>query len=242
LVLQAIANATFTLARLKPVFPGTLLRNGERSEVNVIVTSQPITGALDEHDNEDLPSCDRRKSTRFALLFRAAKLVADGREYLCVVRDASTEGLKIRYFGQFPDSANLRIELSNGDIFPVELVWNEGSYAGLRFAEVVEVSRIVALGDGDLPKRNFRLRTDIAAELICDQIPYPVTVRNLSQQGAGIECEERFAQNRLVRLEIDGLPQLYAKVRWHCGNDCGLVFETTLSFEALADAVLKPNS
>jgi len=185
---------------------------------------------------------ERRKSARFALLIRAAKLIVEEREFLCVVRDASADGLKIRYFGEFPECENLQIELANGETFRVELVWKDEPYAGLRFEDTVDLSRIVSLSESDLPKRKLRLKTDVPADVACEGRIFPATVRNISQQGAGIECAERFSEHQLIRLGIDGLPELFAKVRWRRGAEHGLVFETTLGFEELAEAVFRLNS
>jgi len=44
---------------------------------------------------QTLPAgAELRAAPRFTLLIRAAKLIADGREFLCIIRDASATGLK----------------------------------------------------------------------------------------------------------------------------------------------------
>ena len=42
---------------------------------------------------------------------RTAKLVVDGREYLCVLRDASATGVKLRLFHPMPAGDAIALEL-----------------------------------------------------------------------------------------------------------------------------------
>jgi len=197
---------------------------------------------LEEHAGTGHNSSERRRSGRFALLIQAAKLVTESHEYLCIVRDASVDGLKIRHFGQFADCGHLKVELANGEAFPVELVWMDETYAGLQFNDPVDLSRIVSLSNGELPKRKLRLKTEAPADVGWEDRIAPAIVRNLSQQGAAIECRELMSKDQMIRLDIHGLSSLFAKVRWRRGTEYGLVFETTLSFEELAAAIVKLNS
>lgn len=185
---------------------------------------------------------ERRKSARFALLIQAAKLITADREYLCVVRDASAEGLKVRHFGQVPDCEELDIELSNGETFPVAFIWQDETYAGLRFRGDVDLSRVVSLSKDELPRRKLRLNTVAPADVSWDGRIAQATLLNLSQQGAAIECEHRFAVDQMIRLDIDGLQPIFAKVRWRHSAQYGLVFETTLGFEELATTIGRLNA
>lgn len=185
---------------------------------------------------------ERRQSPRFALLIQAAKLIADGREYLCVVRDASAEGLKIRHFGYLPENEDFDIELSNGELFPVSLVWRDEANAGVRFRDEEDFDRIVSPQGGRKPLRKLRLNVEANAELCWGDWTVPVSILNLSREGAAIECDQRLSRDQLVRLEIGGLKTIYSKVRWRHGSRYGLVFENTFSFEELAATVVRLNS
>jgi hypothetical protein len=185
---------------------------------------------------------ERRQSPRFALLIQAAKLIADGREYLCVVRDASAEGLKIRHFNHLPESENFDIELSNGELFPVSLVWRDAINVGVRFRNEEDFDRIVSPQGGRKPFRKLRLNVEASAEICWGGWTVPVSILNLSREGAAIECDQRLSRDQLVRLEIGGLKTIYAKVRWRRGTRYGLVFENTFSFEELAATLVRLNS
>jgi hypothetical protein len=191
---------------------------------------------LDDRDGAAETRPERRQSARSSLLIQAAKLIAENQEYICVLRDVSADGLKIRHFGEIPDCHDLEIGFANGETIPVELVWKDETHAGLCIKEGVEPSHVIARTLNACARRKVRLNVDASAEANWAGKSAQTTIRNLSQQGAAIECSELLARDQLIRLEIDGLSTIYAKVRWRRGREYGLVFETTLSFEELAAA------
>ena len=184
---------------------------------------------------------ERRKSPRFTLLIQTAKLISSRGEFLCIVRDASSDGVRIRHFCHLPDERFLEFELANGEGFPVELVWQDTEHAGLKFPAEVDLGRILKLSNGNLPRRRLRLRTVLEGTLSFGGLCCTVAIRNISQQGVGIECREKLAVEQLVKLETDELEPIFAKVCWRKGIDYGLVFEETLSFLRLAKIVAGSN-
>jgi len=187
-------------------------------------------------------SPDRRASPRFALLIRAAKLIIGEKEYLCIVRDASVEGVKIRHFGPLPECDILTLELANGEAFFAELVWASESHAGLKFRSDVDLSRIVSISQGDFPKRELRLKTNMTALIERDCGTLSAVVRNPSQRGALIEYQERLARGEMLRLSIEGLWPVLAKVLRRHGTEYGLIFETTLTYEELGSTIARFNA
>ncbi|MFC3174940.1 PilZ domain-containing protein [Novosphingobium bradum] len=175
---------------------------------------------------------DQRAAPRVNLLIRPAKLVAPCGEYLCVLRDASASGVKVRCFHPLPAQAMV-LELGNGDRFEVERVWEQGDHAGLRFRGAVPVEYLIK-ESGPYPRRPVRLRLVLPALLVAGRDALHATVHDLSQQGARIECAEQLAINRQFRLEIAGLAPIIAKVRWRRPPAAGLVFEDTFRLEDFA--------
>jgi len=75
------------------------------------------------HSGAELRSgTELRGSPRFTLLLRVAKLVVDDREQICVIRDASATGLKVKIFAPLPQHAELAVELANGDTITAALL------------------------------------------------------------------------------------------------------------------------
>ncbi|MCW1382211.1 PilZ domain-containing protein [Novosphingobium sp. KCTC 2891] len=188
----------------------------------------------DASDESGHASSDQRGSPRFTLLIRAAKLVVDGREFLCILRDASATGLKVRLFTPLPEHRDLRIELANGDRYPIELVWHSDDYAGFRFQEEVEIERLLDESHGGFPRRQVRLRIALNAMLHSGGEAVRIAFNDISQQGAGIECDKWLLMNELVKIETGVMPAIYAKVRWRSHPRYGLVFEQTFKLDELA--------
>jgi len=180
---------------------------------------------------------ERRQAPRFTLLIQTAKLVSHHGEYLVIVRDASTDGVRVRHFGYLPPDEFIEFELANGQRFTVQLAWQDDEYAGLKFNDKVNLARIVKQSTGTLPKRQLRLETAIVATVSFADVRAPAIIRNISQQGSCIECTERMAVQQLVKIESEELDPVYAKVCWRKNNIYGLVFEDTLSLDRLAEVV-----
>ncbi len=176
---------------------------------------------------------DQRTAARFTLLIRLAKLLVDDKEYLCVIRDASQAGMRLKLFKRIPTQSRIVIELANGERFPVRKIWERDGFGGFAFAEEVSLERLVETGHGPFPNHKLRLRTLLGGRLVVGGQDYPITFENLSVQGACITCEDLLAIDQLVRVETDELPAFHAKVRWRQRPQYGLVFEQMLSFEEL---------
>jgi hypothetical protein len=180
------------------------------------------------------PGSELRSAPRYALLIRTAKVIADGREFLCIVRDASATGLKIRLFSGLPQARELYIEMITGDRYPVELVWQAEDYAGLRFFEEIAVEQLLDETRGAFPRRQVRLRIALDGVLHSGGEAMQVAFKDISQQGACVECDKWLLMNELVRLETGVTPPLYAKVRWRSHPRYGLIFEHTFKLDELA--------
>lgn len=185
-----------------------------------------------------LPQGEQRATPRFALLLRSAKLVGPEGEYLCVVRDVSEAGLKLRLFHALPPGEHFALENASGERFPVDLVWEKDGEAGLRFVHPVDVGRFVA-EEGPYPRRPVRIRVDQDASVISAGSDVPVRLIDLSRQGARIEAEPRLAIGLRLALQAPLLPPIEATVCWRRHPAHGLVFRQVLSPQELALATLR---
>lgn len=179
---------------------------------------------------------ERRASPRVTVMIRPGKLIADGREFLCVVRDVSEAGLKVRLFHELPEHRRLEIEFDSGERHRIHLVWQTGELAGCFFVEQVDVLRLIAAHEAPYPRRQPRLNVELPATLCAGGLRTPVTIRDISQRGASLECSGWLMIDELIRLECHALPTLHAKVRWRRPPRYGVVFEQTFRLEELARA------
>ena len=175
-----------------------------------------------------------RGAPRYTLLVRMAKLVADGREYLCVLRDASATGCKIKLLNPLPIADGYALETGSGERYPMELMWYREDHAGFRFYAEADVHALIEDKRGQYPKRQIRLNVDRPAVLFANGRELPVRLRNISQQGACVELEERLMLRQTVRIETDGFPPIFAKVVWRDMPRYGLVFDKGFLLEEMA--------
>ena len=189
-------------------------------------------GETDENVS-DLASADQRAAPRFTLLIRAAKLVTREGEFLCVIRDASESGISMRIFHPLPRCDGMILELQNGDRYGVELVWQEEDRAGFRFNIEADINRIIE-SPSRFAKRPVRLNIGAAAEIEAMGRAEHAVFQDISQQGAKLACSRSFAIDERVKLRADGMPEIFAKIRWRREGTCGLVFEETFQYGELA--------
>lgn len=191
------------------------------------------SGQTDAHGRV-LSGAELRGAPRFALLLRVAKLVVDGRERFCVIRDASTTGLKVRLFAPLQHPCEMAVELANGDRHNVETVWIAEDHAGLRFREPIELDRLLDEARAAGRRRHVRLRLGLEGVLHSGKEAVPITFHDLSQQGASFDSPKWLLVNELVRIETPILPVTYAKVRWRNHPRYGVIFEQAFQLEDLA--------
>lgn len=191
-----------------------------------------------DHGEDELEEtgaqAERRPATRVSAMLRPAKIVADNREFLCVVRNVSASGLNVRLFHELPESKNLSIEFDNGDRRAIRRVWQLAEQMGCAFLTPIDVPSFVAASSGPHPRRQPRLQVDLEAVLYSRGLKISVTVRDVSQRGASIDTTHWLMIDELVRIESQVLPTLYAKVRWRRPPRYGVVFEETFGMADLA--------
>ena len=180
-----------------------------------------------------LEDAEQRVARRYTPLMRTAKITGVSGEFLCVVSDISATGVSVRLFHPLPRDTALKLEMPNGDQLAIEAVWERDSKAGFRFAVPVNLSRVLS-GHSQWPKRPIRLNLDMPVTLTGLTGRFAATIRNISLQGAQIECAERLAIDQRLRMSNKVLPEIVTKVRWRNGKFYGLIFDTTFQFADLA--------
>ena len=151
------------------------------------------------HSEHPLPveSDEQRSAPRFTLLIRSAKLVSPDSEYLCVVRDASESGVSVRLFHPLPPEVPLALEMPNGDILPLERVWEEEGKAGFRFNAPVDIARIVE-SPSQFARRGVRVR------IVAEGMPEVAgKVRWRRNDDYGLSFEDTFQFAELAALAFD---------------------------------------
>jgi hypothetical protein len=190
-----------------------------------------------EQTGTPVDGADMRAAPRSSLMFRTAKLLCESGEYVCVVRDISVSGCKLRLFHMPPPDQHLFLELANGDRYAMERVWTRDDHAGFRFSCEIDVDHFIA-EPSPYPRRPIRLNLKLAADVIVDGVVSPAVLLDLSQQGAQIEAGRKFAIEQKLWLAVEGQPQRFGCVRWRSGYTHGLVLQQSFKLDELAHYAL----
>jgi hypothetical protein len=193
-----------------------------------------------DHDETDrdapvveLAAAELRGAARSSLMFRTAKILCESGEYICVVRDVSATGARLRLFHAAPPDEHLFLELANGDRYAMERVWARDDHAGFRFSCVIDIDRFIA-EPNRYPRRPIRLNLQRPADIIVDGVAVPAMLLDLSQQGARVEAGRKLALEQKLWLAVEGLPERFGCVRWRSGYAHGIVLQQGLALDELA--------
>ena len=177
---------------------------------------------------------DQRAAPRFALLLRIAKLVDAKGEMLCIVRDVSSSGVRLRLFHPLPrDGEPLALENADGTRFGLEQVWERDGEGGFRFVHPVAVDAFIA-DAGVHPRRAVRLAVDHQVAIVAGGDEVAGTLRNISRQGARLDTELRLPLGMRLRFGSSLLPTMEATVCWRRYPWHGVVLTQVLTLEELA--------
>ena len=186
-----------------------------------------------EHASTDAGGAERRQATRYTSLIRSAKLVYPKGEFVCVIRDVSETGISLRSFHALPAEESAELVLQNGRRYGLDKVRMQDLGASFTFAETVDVEDLI-VETGRFPKRQLRLELSVPTTISTVTQHFSGEIRNLSQQGALLECGALFALEQPIRVEAPMLPKVRAKVRWRREKSYGLAFDTHFSLREFA--------
>lgn len=181
---------------------------------------------------------EQRQARRSSLMLRTAKAVCQSGEYVCIVRDVSAGGTRLRFFHDVPAETRIFLMLANGLTYPVERVWAQGDSAGYRFASPIDLSAFIA-EPGRYPHRGVRLRLERPALVTTGGIDSRAMLADISTRGARVVGGSRYPAGSLVRLEVDGLPLRFGNVCWRRNHDHGIIFQEAIPLDQLARLLFK---
>lgn len=194
----------------------------------------PVLDYPDANEGESSSSVERRAMPRFTLLIRTAKVMGATGEFLCIVRNVSPLGVRIKTFAPLPPEAEIDLELANGERHHIIKVWEDGDLVGFRFSAPVDIERLVSEAPSQLRKRDVRLNCLMPALLTAHAGECDAKFHDISQHGARIECGLHLAVGERVHIESDVLPPIDATVRWRRAPFYGVIFEQVFRFDELA--------
>jgi PilZ domain len=177
---------------------------------------------------------EQRAAPRLALVLRVGKLCLPQGDFLCVLRDVSATGVKVRLFHDLPEHGACTLELGSGDRHQLTTVWQADGHAGYRFANgQVDIPGLID-ETTPFPRRQLRLRVDCPVALASSAGTCRARLRDISQHGVLLDCDEMLAVGLAVEVEGAGLPALSGRIRWRSRRAHGLVLQRSFRLDELA--------
>jgi len=177
------------------------------------------------------------RAPRLTLLIRAAKIVTSNGEFVCVIRDISESGVKVRFFHEAPADDLIELHMVSGAHCQIREVRRSGREVAYTFVGAIDVEQF-ANTNSPFPKRGLRIALSFPARVSARDRTYEATVYDFSQQGARVYCDGRFAIDQTLSLKSDwpgiGFGPTYANVRWRRDASYGLLFEETMELAEFA--------
>jgi len=183
---------------------------------------------------------ERRADERLIPLLKVAKLITASGEWLMRVRNITAGGLMAEVAECPAVGEAVEVELSSQKI-PSSVIWIRDGLVGIKFDQTVDLGELLA---GRKPRHGFRPRpprldVDCKASVRLGRTYYTVDVHDISLGGMKVEPIEEYCVGKQVTVVVESLRPIKGEVRWYCDRRAGIVFNTPLDFEELAEWVGK---
>ncbi|HET9458515.1 MAG TPA: PilZ domain-containing protein [Sphingomicrobium sp.] len=183
---------------------------------------------------------ERRADDRLIPLLKVAKLITSSGEWLMRVRNITAGGLMAEVAECPAVGETVEVELSSQKI-PSSVIWIRDGLVGIKFDQSVDLGELLA---GRKPRHGFRPRpprldVDCKASVRLGSTYYTVDVHDISLGGMKVEPIEEYCVGKQVTVVVESLRPIKGEVRWYCDRRAGIVFNTPLDFEELAEWVGK---
>ncbi len=204
---------------------------------------------------EEARHSDQRREERHAHLVDRGQLMWRDREIEVAVVNISPGGVMIEAPGLDPAIGEpVQFRIAGCDSARCKLCWVKGDRIGLEFAHETTIEGpddirnfIIRNLRGDAPgpqpsdsqrvqvARAPRQRLILEGSIHYDHDSTAARVRNISSEGAMIECDWDFHIGTEVLLDLEQAGTVFARVRWCQGGQVGLKFNTPFDLRSLAE-------
>lgn len=183
---------------------------------------------------------DRRSEPRQTLILRVGLLAHERRTTYCLVKNISTAGAQVKLYGQIAKGTEIDLKVGDEDGLAGRIAWVKDAAAGIEFHSPVDAATLLrAVQRIPTTKRRSSPRVTTVAQTLLrtNGRTYPGELRNISATGARIQTLQPIRPGPAVMVTLPDLPPIRAFVRWHDDTDLGLVFETPLPIQIIAEWV-----
>jgi hypothetical protein len=182
-------------------------------------------------------AAERRKDARHTLILRAGVLDQAGRSFFCLVKNISVSGLELKFYTRPTLGAVASVRV--GDEPPVAgtVAWITDDRAGVSFDHELDLPTLLRVRQKLKPNRRRavpRINVSASASVRTGGRTCRAMVCDISSVGARIRTESALTVGDRAVVEFSNLPSITAYVRWNDGDESGLVFETPIPMQIIA--------
>lgn len=183
---------------------------------------------------------ERRSDERVAPTLRVAKMTGALGEQLIRIRNMSAGGLMADCSRCPPVGEAVKVDFTSQSI-PATVVWIRDGLIGLKFDQSMDLGELLA---GRKPRHGFRprpprLEVGCGASVKIGKLYYKVEVHDISLGGMKVGPIDEYCIGQKVTVVVESLRPIRGEVRWYSDRRAGIVFDSELRFEELAEWVSK---
>jgi hypothetical protein len=165
------------------------------------------------------------------------RLIGSEGQALCRIRSMSAGGLVAETNASVAVGAMVRVELSSVQRLGGRVVWTRGETIGIKFdqdADVRALARPQSLRE-TLPPRPPRLEIRCGASIRIGRHFHQAEVRDISLGGIKLALTDPGPAGQEAIVTIDSLRAIKGRLCWYRDGLAGIVFDTPLCFDELAE-------
>lgn len=184
-------------------------------------------------DNPPVPTPERRETERHMTLFRVGSVSIGDRRELCLIKNVSGGGMRVRAYCALNVGAPLTIELKCGVPIAGRVSWVDGSDAGIEFDETIDVIAVLSTSLKGPRPRMPRVEIDCSVGLREGAQQWRVAACDVSQGGMKVRSGALLAPGSEIVATLPDMAPIPGTVCWCDGGFIGLSFNNPIPLESL---------
>ncbi|WP_260484303.1 PilZ domain-containing protein [Sphingomicrobium flavum] len=178
---------------------------------------------------------DRRNGERHMTLFRVGSIMVDGRRELCLIKNISAGGMKMRAYCNLDEGQKISVELKCGQQVTGTVSWKRDNDVGVSFIDAVDVIDILSNTlEGPRP-RMPRIEIECPIVVHVDGIRYEAIAHDVSQGGIKLQCSTQIPGDSDIVITLPGLAPEAGVVKWTKDGLLGVTFNRLMPLGGLVE-------
>ena len=181
---------------------------------------------------------ERRSQERYTMILRVGILEHQGKNSFCLVKNISATGVQIKLYTSAAIDHEARVWVADEEPISGRIVWIRDGVAGIRFEARIDPQALLRLQQKLSAVRRRSMPRIAASGYTAVRMGgrnIASVLRDISSMGAKISTSRPLEAGGLALVRFPGLPEIRAYVRWVDDCDSGLVFETPIPMQIIAE-------